>query len=285
VPAMREEHVCRTDQKRIIGYIVKAWPRLSETFILNEIIAVEQRGVPLRIFSVKEPDPAPAHAKVGEVRAPAAYISLLGHWRPALLANLRVLSRHPGRYGQTLWEATVRVIRSRRFAAIRRFFQAAYLADTLLRQPVAHLHAHFANTPTLVAMFAHQLTGIPYTFTAHAKDIYLSRPDLLRPKVERAQAVVTCTEHNRQYLLTHVSPAHDAKVHCIYHGLDLSQFKFQPTRGPDLRPPMILSVARLVEKKDSTTCLWPPISSGGAGGASAWRSSGMAPCARAWKPR
>ena len=246
---MTEEHVCRTTQKRTIGYIVKAWPRLSETFILNEIIAVERRGVPLRIFSVKDPDPGVAHAKVGGVRAQATYFSLLGHWRSALLANFRVLSRRPGRYGRTFWEATVRAVRSRRFAAIRRFFQAAYLADILLRQPVAHLHAHFANTPTLVAMFAHQLTGIPYTFTAHAKDIYLSRPDLLRPKVERAQAVVTCTEHNRQYLLTHVSPARDAKVHCIYHGLDLSQFKFHPTRGPDLRPPLVLSVARLVEKK------------------------------------
>jgi glycosyltransferase involved in cell wall biosynthesis len=98
-------------------------------------------------------------------------------------------------------------------------------------------------------MFAHQLTGIPYTFTAHAKDLYLSRPDLLRPKVERAEAVVTCTEHNRQYLLTQVSPAFQGKVHCIYHGLDLSQFRFRERAPRDTAAPLILSVARLVEKK------------------------------------
>jgi len=98
-------------------------------------------------------------------------------------------------------------------------------------------------------MFTHQLSGIPYTFTAHAKDIYVSDPDLFRPKLELAQAVVTCTQYNRGYLVKQFGRLADRKVRCIYHGLDVSQFKFTLSRKEDPGEPVILSVARLVEKK------------------------------------
>src|SRR2546422_10183205 len=101
-----------------------------------------------------------------------------------------------------------------------------------------------------VAMFTHQLTDIRYTFTAHAKDISVETPPaLLRAEAQQAQAVITCTEYNRQYLSTQIGPASDGKLHCIYHGLDLSQFQFAWPRVSDAGPPVILSVARLVEKK------------------------------------
>jgi len=154
-----------------------------------------------------------------------------------------------------LAEAAATVIRHRRLAALRHFLKAGYLADMLFREPVAHLHAHFATSPSLVAMFTHQLTGVPYSLTAHAKDIYVNRPDLIRAEIARAQAVVTCTDYNRRYLLSQFSSACDGKVRCIYHGLDLSQFKFraqfkfQAPGARDTGPPLILSVARLVEKK------------------------------------
>src|SRR3989442_2312385 len=99
-------------------------------------------------------------------------------------------------------------------------------------------------------MFTHELTDIPYTFTAHGKDIYVEAPpELLRAEAHRAQAVISCTEYNRQYLSTQIGPASDGKLHCIYHGLDLSQFQFAWPRVSDAGPPVILSVARLVEKK------------------------------------
>jgi glycosyltransferase involved in cell wall biosynthesis len=238
------------DHQRTIAYIVKAWPRLSETFILNEIISLEQRGVPIRIFSVKERDPGPAHSKIAQVRGEVTYLAFWPNWKRTVPANLRTLCRQPGRYLRVLLEAIkVNVIRHRRFAPPWHFFEAAYLTDILFREPVDHLHAHFASTPALVAMYTHRLSGIPYTFTAHAKDIYVSDPVVFRAKLEEARAVVTCTAYNLSYLFAQYGPLCDQKVHCIYHGLDISQFKFNMSRKVDSDKPMILSVARLVEKK------------------------------------
>jgi len=243
---VRKHRHAESADSQTVGYVVSTWPRLSATFILNEVLAVERSGVSLRIFSIKDPDGEPVHARVAQVRARVTYLSLRRHWKSALQANLRLFFRQPGRYCRALLQA----LRYRRWGVLQRFFQAGYLAHELSREPVAHLHAHFAHAPTLVAMFTHELTDIPYTFTAHAKDIYVETPpELLRAEAHRAQAVITCTEYNRQYLSTQIGPASDGKLHCIYHGLDLSQFQFAWPRVSDARPPVILSVARLVEKK------------------------------------
>jgi len=250
-----QNSIPRPKQECGIAYIIKSWPRLSETFILSEVAALERQGALLRIFSVKEPDAGPVHAGIAEVRAKVTYLDLPRHWASALPANARSFWRWPGRYCRTLAEAAATVIRHRRLAALRHFLKAGYLADMLFREPVAHLHAHFATSPSLVAMFTHQLTGVPYSLTAHAKDIYVNRPDLIRAEIERAQAVVTCTDYNRRYLLSQFSSACDGKLRCIYHGLDLSQFKlraqfkFQAPGARDTGPPLVLAVARLVEKK------------------------------------
>jgi glycosyltransferase involved in cell wall biosynthesis len=238
------------DHHRDIAYIVKAWPRLSETFILNEIISLERRGVSIRIFSVRERDPGPAHSKVAQVRAEVTYLASLANWKRTIPANVRTLCRQPGRYLRVLLQAIkVNVIRHHRFGPPWHFFEAAYLADILFREPVDHLHAHFASTPALVAMYTHRLCGISYTFTAHAKDIYVTDPEVFRTKLEEARAVVTCTRYNRRFLSKQYGPLCDGKVHSIYHGLDVAQFNFRPPPKADSEEPMILSVARLVEKK------------------------------------
>jgi glycosyltransferase involved in cell wall biosynthesis len=143
-------------------------------------------------------------------------------------------------------------LRYRRWGVIRCFFQAGYLADVLRRDPVSHLHAHFATAPALVAMFTHELIGVPYTFTAHARDIYVdTQPALLRAQMARARAVVTVCEYNRRYLAGHLGPESQGKVRCVYNGLDLRPFTGAPpaTTDTDTGPPLILSVGRLIEKK------------------------------------
>jgi glycosyltransferase involved in cell wall biosynthesis len=229
-----------------VGYVVSAWPRLTETFILNEVIGVERLGARLQIFTMKDPEDEAAHAKVTEVRAPVACLSMRRNHKAIGLASIRLFLGQPVRFCQTV----LRALRYRRLAVLRCFFQATYLAEILLRESLTHLHAHFAHDPTLVTMFAHYLTGIPYSFTAHAKDIYVkTSPKLLRAEAETAQAVVTCTEYNLRYISTQIGAPGDGKLHCIYHGLDLSQFAFCCPRALDSKPPVILSVARLVEKK------------------------------------
>jgi len=242
--------VSELSNQRTIAYIVKAWPRLSETFILNEIISLEQRGVPIHIFSVREPDSGPSHKKVTQVRAKVTYLALRPHWKQAVAANLRLVWRQPARYLRVLFQAiTGRVSRFHRFGPPWHFFEAAYLVDTLSRSPADHLHAHFASTPTRVALFAHKLSGIPYTFTAHAKDIFAGDLEAFRVKLEGARAVVTCTQYNRDFLSKQYGPLCDGKLHCIYHGLDISQFKFSLFKRDEAGEPVILSVARLIEKK------------------------------------
>jgi glycosyltransferase involved in cell wall biosynthesis len=238
----------RSDQEWPIAYLVKGWPRLSETFILNEVIALERRGIPLRLFSVKDPNSEPVHNKVAGVRASVTYISLERHWKEALLGNLRLLWRRPASYLRTFLYAALQTVAHFRFVIMRRFWQAAYLGDICLRQPVVHLHAHFATSPAMVAFLTHKLLDIPYTFTAHAKDIYVSPQKLLRAKIEAAEAVITCTGYNLQYLRSQFG-ALSNKVRCVHHGLDLSEFEFRPTRTRSDDISLVLAVARLVEKK------------------------------------
>ena len=253
--------VGESDGRLAIAYIVKAWQRLSETFILNEIVGLERRGVFIRIFSVKDPNPGPIHDRVALVRANVTYLSLSSHWTSALPANFRSLRRRPATYLRTLLTAIVKVLRHRRrhrgspalgrraLAAVRHFLRAGYLADVLFGEPVTHLHAHFASSPALVALFTSRLTDVPYTLTAHAKDIYVSHPDDLRAKLREARAVVTCTEYNRRHLLRRYSGECGGKLYRVYHGLDLSQFPLAASHAPEPDGAVILSVARLVEKK------------------------------------
>lgn len=229
-----------------VGYVVSAWPRLSETFILNEVISIERLGVRLQIFTMKEPEDKVANAKASEVDAPVTCLSMKRNQKAVALASIRFFFGRPVRF----CHAVFRALQYRRWGVLRCFFQATYLAEILARESLTHLHAHFVHDPTLVTMFAHYLTGIPYSFTAHAKDLYVkTSPELLQAEAQTAQAVVTCTEYNRRYISTQIGSASSGKLHCIYHGLDLSQFEFCSPRALDGEPPVILSIARLVEKK------------------------------------
>src|SRR2546429_9013970 len=99
-------------------------------------------------------------------------------------------------------------------------------------------------------MLTHHLTGIPYTFTAHAKDIHFAaQPALMRSKIKNAKAVVTVSEYNRRYLMSLLEPLAKNKVHCVYNGADLSQYEYRPSGEKPNGLPVILSVARLIEKK------------------------------------
>src|SRR5437870_13659696 len=96
-------------QNREVAYILKAWPRLSETFILNEILGLERQGVSIRIFSLRDPDAGPVQSRVVLVRARVSYLSLATHWISALPANFRSLCLHPGTYRRTMLVAVVMV--------------------------------------------------------------------------------------------------------------------------------------------------------------------------------
>jgi hypothetical protein len=177
-----------SDSRPTIGYVVSTWPRLSQTFVLNEVLALERLDLRLRIFSGKDPGEEPVHADVAQVRADVTYLSFRRHWKPSLRANVRLACDLPGRYVRTLLAALRFALRYRRWGVVHCFFQAAYLADLLRRDPVSHLHAHFATAPALVAMFTHELVA-PRSpaMLADALDVLLSDPELHERLARTAQ--------------------------------------------------------------------------------------------------
>lgn len=259
--------------ERRIGYVLKAFGRTSETFITNEIYLLEQLGVRLRVFSMKTLEGQKKHGKLGSIQSPVSYlpeaeelsgVSFFGWlWRnlPKFAeAHRRLFSRDAARYTGVLREALGMCWRYRvsRWAAprkifIKEFLQAGYIADSVLADgETTHLHAHFCHGTTTVTMFASALSGLPFSFTAHAKDIYLQElnpGDLLQRKMARAEFVVTCTGANKTHLDA-LRPEGAAEVQTIYHGLDTRLFT--PARRERTGPPRILSVGRFVEKKGFT---------------------------------
>ena len=223
-----------------VAYLVKMYPRFSETFILSELLELERQGVELHVFALKRPNDGIAHADVARLRAPVTY---LPQSLPGLLwAQRRALRRTPLRVLSQL----IAAVRKGRLASAKHVLQAGAIAPRLVGGGYEHLHAHFASGATSVALHASRLTGIPYSFTAHAKDIFLDsvRPNDLARKLARARFAVTVSDYNVRRLQEF---ANGTPVVRIYNGLELT--RFAPKRGPRERPPLVLAVGRLIEKK------------------------------------
>lgn len=230
-----------------IAYLIKCFPRTSETFILHEILELEHQGLRLHIFSLQEPSTTKVPEAVQEVRTPVTYIPRhsLRQTLALLIAVARRFLKAPWRFLRITLSAVIHYRQP--FEFLKHLLYAAYLADQFEREGITHVHAHYANTPTAIAQLVHQFTGISYSFTAHAKDIYLSRAASLAYEMRMARFVVTCTAYNQHYLAALTDQDLDGHIHCIYHGLNLRAFPTDVSVPPS--HPLILTVARLVEKK------------------------------------
>jgi len=222
-----------------VGYVVKRFPRYSETFVVTEVLAHEAAGWEIEIFSLRPPNDTHFQDLLPHVRASVRYLPCEGTRPSDFWAALQDAGQIQPRVWHTLPEA--------RGELAGDVYQALLLASEVRRRGLDHLHAHFASLPATVARLAARLAGVPFTFTAHAKDIFHEtvRPEELRRKLEDAAAVVTVSEFNLQHLQrTYGSSARH--VRRLYNGLDLGRFPF---REPRERPPRIVAVGRLVEKK------------------------------------
>lgn len=269
-------------ERGAIAYVLKGYPRRSEIFIASEIHRLERLGLRLRLFVLKPPDEHEHHPVVGKVRARPVYLPATSSLSasatlPWLAANLpaflpalrRVAVRRPGGLARAAALALAQAVRARRaFWAwprklyLKEFLLAAALADELLvAGDVRHLHAHFAHGSATVAWLAATITGLPFSFTGHAKDVYspaLNPAGLLARKLAAARFAVTCTAANRAHLLP---MANGTPVHLAYHGLNadfaalLDGGSRRPTPTPPRRSPRprILGVGRLVPKKGFDT--------------------------------
>ncbi|RJP17134.1 MAG: colanic acid biosynthesis glycosyltransferase WcaL [Candidatus Abyssobacteria bacterium SURF_5] len=224
-----------------VGYVLKMYPRFSETFIVNEMLAHQEAGLDFEIFSLRPANDGRFHESLARLRVPVTYLEKPGgsegvkkFWNairdamaelPGLAANL-----------EAALEENVNDV-----------YQAIRVARLACARGITHLHAHFASTAASVARLAALFAGLTYSFTAHAKDIYhesVNREDLSR-KLNDAAAVITVSDYNCSYLRTSFGLS-DERVTRIYNGIDLNLFQYI---SPLRRAPKIVCVGRLVEKK------------------------------------
>jgi glycosyltransferase involved in cell wall biosynthesis len=231
--------------------VLKGYPRLSETFIAQEILALERLGLDIRILSLRHPTDKKRHAIHGEIKAPVAYLPEYLYQEPLRVLRAWRAARHrPGyRSARRAWLKDLR--RDPTPNRGRRFGQALVLAHELPAEAEA-LHAHFLHTPASVARYAALLTGLPWSVSAHAKDIWTTPDWEKREKLEEARWAVTCTAAGMAHLQA-LAPG--AALELVYHGLDLARFPAAGRAGSarDGRDPAdpvrLLSVGRMVEKK------------------------------------
>ena len=235
-----------------VAVILKGYPRLSETFIAQEILALEQRGLNLQIISLRHPTDETIHPVHREITALVTYLPEYLHSEPFRVLRGFVAARRLPGYARAyaIWRGDLDRDPTRN--RIRRFGQACVLA-TELPGDINHLYAHFLHTPASVARYAAIMRGLPWSCSAHAKDIWTSPDWEIAEKLADAAWTVTCTRAGFDRLVG--LAADPASVGLVYHGLDLDRFPPPPDAlpardgGDPDDPVVILSVGRAVEKK------------------------------------
>ncbi len=226
-----------------VGYVLRIFPKTSETFIIQEMLQLEAMGGEVQIFTLSpRRGHSVSHPELNLLRAQVTHLQ--NDW----LSHPKCLLSNPLGYIKALRMFLL----PPRGGLLQPFRRASAMAVTLRAKGITHIHAHFAGESTIVAMFASILTGVPFSFTIHAHDLFVS-PRFLKEKVENAEFVVTISEFNRRYLasLLGENPESLKKVHVIHQGIRIGDFvglrHAQAQSAADL--PILLTVARLVPKK------------------------------------
>jgi len=262
-----------------IAFLFPAFPVLHQTFVLWEVLKLREHGVPIVIYSLKLPSTRSQQPEGAALAQEVRYLprTLSG---PVLWANLSTLARHPGRYlgsiaglvrewwrdrhAKSLWrdkstprDAAMHMLTFRErvqvvtnqhpFMYLLRslwlVLPAVYLGRALQRAGIDRVHAHWASYPTTVALVIRWVFGIPFSFSAHAYDIYLV-PQLLSVKLRTAELAVTCARVNAAYLAQLAGAAAKDRIVVNYHGVDLERFRpRQPVRQAGM--PCIVTCGRL----------------------------------------
>jgi glycosyltransferase involved in cell wall biosynthesis len=249
-PIAAPEQGASTPDVGRIAVIVKGYPRLSETFIAQELLGLEARGIPLEIWSLRHPTERAVHPMHKRIRSRAAYLPEYLYREPLRVLRGLVWSVRQPRFGRLFGAFWRDVRRDPTPNRVRRFGQACVLARELA-PAVSHLHVHYLHTPASVVRYAALLTDRTWTFSAHAKDIWTTPDWELREKMAESLWGVTCTAAG----LARLRALGGGRVTLAYHGLDLARFPPPPESRPPrdgsdpADPVRIVSVGRAVPKK------------------------------------
>lgn len=238
-------------RKKIL-VVLKGYPRLSETFIAQELLGLERAGFDLTLVSMRKPTDKKRHPVHDQIRARVVYLPEYLYQEPLRVLRALVAGLSKPGFKPLLTQFWTDLRRDPTPNRFRRFGQALVLAHEW-PDGGEWLHAHFIHTPASVTAYASIMTGVPWTCSAHAKDIWTSPDWELTEKLGRARWTVTCTHNGFDHMRT-LTPAKD-RVHLSYHGLDLARFSHfeEPHSNRDGSQPSdpvrIVSVGRAVEKK------------------------------------
>ncbi|MEP9389167.1 glycosyltransferase [Mesorhizobium sp. KR9-304] len=233
-----------------LAVVLKGWPRLSETFIAQELVALENRGLRFEVWSMRHPTDKKRHALHDALKATVTYLPEYLYQEPwRVLKGLAHSARLPG-FGAALKLWLKHLVHDPTPNRVRRFGQAAVLAREA-SPDLKFIYAHFMHTPSSVALYASVMRGVAWGFSAHAKDIWKSPDWEKQDKLARSTFGVTCTRLGAEHLRS--LSADPGKLDLVYHGLDLSRFPppppARPPRDGSGEPVTLISVGRLVEKK------------------------------------
>ncbi len=234
-----------------IAYIMSRFPKISETFILNEIVTMQQLGTDIRIFPLLRQKTKLRH-KQAESLVQSAYFSPF--LSPAIIkSQWYFIKKSPLRYIKLwikrLWHSLPSA--NFFFGTLGILPKSVHNARLMLELDIKHIHAHFATHPTVSAMIIHELTGIPFSFTAHGSDIHVRRT-MLCQKIARASFAVAISGYNRDLMLK-TCPHIDAdKIKMIHCGVDISEFTAMKKKNKTLH---IINVARFEQVKGHTVLI------------------------------
>lgn len=228
-----------------IGYIVSLFPCWSETFILNEIIEVEKKGIDVTIFSIKSKLEKFVQHKAKSFLGKVIYGDFL---RCTMYYVLCTIS-HPITILSLLWLVLKKLSRTHKELTkyIWCIFLGSYFAHIAKTKKLAHIHAHFATYPAFTALVISKLTKIPFTFTAHAHDIFLDKP-FLKKIAKEAKEVVAISEYNKRYISDYCGNGIASKIKVVHCGINLSEFSLVNSKENGKKK-IILSVGRITEMK------------------------------------
>lgn len=228
-----------------VGYLLRMYPRFTQTFVVNEILELEQQAVDVSILSLRKPTDGRFHESISRVRALAEYAPQHFVEAPGkiLRAHGSPLRRRPTAYGRALAAAV-------RHAGADRtdFQQAAMVLRWVRKRRLDHVHVHFGTHEASVAYLAHLMGGLGYSMTLHAFDIFRSNVNrrLLALKINASRFTVTVSEYNRRFMVENLPGVDGDKIRVNYNGIDLERFR---CNGTPRKPHSIIAVGRLIEKK------------------------------------
>jgi len=233
-----------------IAVVVKGYPRLSETFIAQEILGLERRGIGVLIVALRKPYDPFIHELHRQISAEVMYLPEYVKDDPARVARAKRWAEQQPTYARSKALFDADFARQPNADRRRRWAQGCVFAHEL-PEDITWIYTHYLHTPCSAARYAAHLSGRSWSFSAHAKDIWTSPDWDLKTKINDAAWGVTCTAVNEQHLNS-LSDDLD-KVELLYHGLDFSGFP-EPPETPSPRdgsgePVRLVSVGRAVEKK------------------------------------